>query len=385
MSSTELEYANKLTASALYAPDHYAHVITVASALTWKIDDVDSAPRILALGLKGSGKSTILKIAYRLAANASPPTGVKAMTAPSYVADFRMNPRCTHNLDECNHLFGEAGNAGKNSQFYTYINQGYLRDTAYAQFQENRVKLQIPIFGVVFMAGLGLGAPEDTRDRSIILKMEKAPENYEVADFAMKETKEAFSYAGRALNSWAQRTPRLDTSAVRGLHRKLNHRMMEVWGPLFAVALVADDGEPGLWVSRLLTAFERIELNGGIPVYAPEDQLMLDYLEFCERNEVAQASSGEKLIMAGVPSGAFAQFATARQHGAYTGMKPGQFKQFAVKILGPTTPYYDGEKTVRGWADIVHKLNVEHAEARKAELEASSEPPADEKYAWEDF
>lgn len=379
MSSTELDYAAKLTASALYAPDHYAHVITMACALTHKIDDVDSAPRILALGLKGSGKSTILKIAYRLAANACPPTGVKAMTAPSYVADFRMNPRCTHPIDEVNHLFGEAGGNGKSSQFYTYINQGYLRDTAYAQYQENRVKMQIPIFGVVFMAGLGLAAPEDTRDRSIILKMEKAPDSYQVADFAMKETKEAFSYAGRMLQSWAQRTSKLDMSKVRDLHPKLNHRVMEVWGPLFAVALAADEGEPGLWVSRMITALERIEFNGGVPVYAPEDQLLVDYLAFCEAAEYGSREA--------VPSGAFAQFATSLPHGAYKGMKPGQFKQFAVKILGPTQPFYDREvqQTMRGWADMVHKMNVQQAEMRKAELEASKDNGDDGAYEWEDF
>jgi hypothetical protein len=373
MSSTELDYARKLVASALYAPDHYADVIAVACALTHKIDDVDSAPRILALGLKGSGKSTILKIAYRLAANATPPTGVKAMTGPSYVADFRMNPRSTHLLDEVNQLFGEAGSNGKSSQFYTYLNQGYLRDTAYAQYQENRVKMQIPIFGVVFMAGLGLGCPDDTRDRSVVLKMESAPAHVEVADFSLKETKEAFDYAGRMLASWVSRVPKLNVSACRGLHPKLNHRRMEVWGPLFAVAMAADEGEPGEWTKRILTAFERIELNDGVPVYAPEDQILLDYLDFYHQKP-----------MDGVPSGAFAEYAHNQKHGAYSGMKPGQFKQFAVKILGPTAPFYNVETQgmLRGWSHDIHNMNLRHAQARKAELEAEKRQDSGEKEDW---
>jgi hypothetical protein len=376
--STELDYADQLVKSAIYAPDHYSTVITLACALTHKIDDVDSAPRILALGLKGSGKSTILKVSYRLAANATPPTGVKAMTAPSYVADFRMNPRTTHDLDEVNHLFGETGSNGKNSQFYTYLNQGYLRDTAYAQYQENKVKLQIPIFGVVFMAGLGLAAPEDLRDRSIIMKMEAAPEKVEVADFSLKETKEAFDYGGRMLRSWAERAPKLDLTACRGLHPKLNHRVMEVWGPLFAVALAADGDDPeNHWVKRTLVAFERIELNSGVPVYAPEDQILLDYLDFHAECEPSDA----------VPSGAFAAYATSQNHGAYQGMKPGQFRQFAVKILGPTVPYYDDVqcKMVRGWSDIVHKMNIEHAINRKEELETARADETTDDYEWEDF
>lgn len=374
--STEFDYCYDLVKSALYAPDHYATVILMACALSYKLDEVDSKPHILALGLKGSGKSTILKIAFRLANKPEAPTGVKAMTAPSFVAGFRVNPGGTQLLDEINHLFGEAGGNGKNSQFYTYINQSYSRETAYAQYQENRVKLKIPIFGMIFMAGLGLGCPEDTRDRSIILRMEKAPDGYEVADFSMKETKVAFSYGGRVLKSWATRASKLDLSKVRGLHPKLNHRVMEIWGPLFAVALEVDGGEPGVWTNRMLKAFERIELNGGVPVYAPEDQLLVDYLEFLKDNK------GD-----GIPSGAFAQYATTLPHGAYVGMKPGQFKQFAVKILGPTTPYYDAEKsvTVRGWSDIVHKLNIEHAHVRIAELEAAKDDDKGEAYEWEDF
>lgn len=374
--STEFDYTFELVKSALYAPDHYATVILMGCALSYKLDDVDSKPHILTLGLKGSGKSTILKIAYRLAAKCESPTGVKAMTAPSFVADFNMRPGCTHLLDEVNHLFGEAGANGKSSQFYTYINQSYSRETAYAQYQENRVKRKIPIFGMIFMAGLGLGCPEDTRDRSIILRMEKAPDQYVVADFSAKETKDAFNYGGRVLESWAQRSGKLDLAKVRGLHSKLNHRTMEIWGPLFAVAIEVDGGVPGEWTQRMLVAFERIELNGGVPVYAPEDQLLVDYLDFLADNPAE-----------GVPSGAFAQFATTRPHGAYTGMKPGQFKQFAVKLLGPTTPYYDAAKsvTVRGWSDLIHKMNVERAQARLAELEASKDDGDDTTYEWEDF
>jgi hypothetical protein len=57
-----------------------------------------------------------------------------------------------------------------------------------------------------------------------------------------------------------------------------------------------------------------------------------------------------------------------------------------VSVLGPTTPFYenDSKKMVRGWSDIVHRMNFEAATARAAELEAKDEEtPAD--FQWEDF
>jgi hypothetical protein len=371
-SSTELDYARKLVGSAVYAPSHYLDIITLACAVTHKIDDLFTAPRILFLGEKGSGKSNALTVAHYLSANAEPVTGVLAMTAPSYVADFRLNPKCTHVMDEINHLFGQAGQSGKNSKFYTYINQGYRRDTAYAQMQENKTTLRIPIFGVVFMAGLGLACPPDMRERSVIIKMQVAGPKVEVADFSAPETRGAFLYGGRMLKSWAERQPRLSTESIRGLHPKLVHRNMDVWGGMFAGAKLAG----GEWPDRILTAFERVQLDAGNPIYAPEDQVLADYLKFCGMYDVSE----------GVPSGQFAQFAYDQDHGAYFSMKPGQFRQFAVGILGPTTPFYDSDagKMVRGWTDIVHRMNHAHAESRMSELDASPESTSDD-VVWEDF
>lgn len=377
--STELEYARNMVGSAIWAPEHYIDVITLACAATYKIDDLENAARIISLGNQGSGKSTVLTVASYLAANTTAPTGVLGMTAPSYVADYRMMPNWTPLIDEVNHLFGLAGNNGTSSKFYTYLNQGYNRATAWAQQQEKGVPLRIPIFGFAFLAGRGLACPADLRDRGVVLLMEKAPAKTEVADFALPETRDAFAYAGNMLASWASRLPKLDVSAVRELHPKLNHRTLEVWGSLFAVAMAADGGERGEWTERCLVAFERLELNSKVPVYAPEDQLLADYLLYTDKR-MATAD--------GVPSGSFAQFATEQDHGAYVGMKPGQFKQFAVRVLGPTAPYYDQEsgKTVRGWSGAVHQMTLSAAEKRMEELAAKPEN-GDEttEYNWEDF
>lgn len=372
--SNELNYARQLVGEAMVAPDHCLDVITIACAATYRVDDFFTAPRILALGKKGTGKSTLLKIAKYLAANTTAPTGVLAMTAPSYVADFRMNPKCTHLLDEVNHLFGEAGQNGKSSKFYTYINQGYSRETAFAQHQENKVPLQIPIFGFVFMAGLGLACPEDTRDRSVVIKMEKASGKVRVADFAREETRGAFTYAGRMLQSWAQRVGTVSTETVTGLHAELYGRRLEIWGPLLAMAQAAG----GDWTERLLTAFERLELNAGIPVYAPEDQLLADWLVFCATYDCND----------GVPSGQFAEFANGLEHGAYTAMNPAVFRRFATRVLGPTTPFYDHDegKMVRGWGGSIMAMNTENAQARLTELETTAESDsASDNEIWEDF
>lgn len=357
MTSNELDYARELVGDAIVAPDHYLDIITVACALTHKIDDVFTAPRILALGEKGSGKSTVLTVANYLSANAEPVTGVLAMTAPSYVADFRMNPKSTHVIDEVNHLFGEAGSSGKHNKFYTYMNQGYRRDTAFAQCQENKTTLRVPIFGVVFMAGLGLACPPDLRERSVVIRMTKAAGKQRVADFSLQETRDAFAYGHDVLKSWAQRTGKLSVEGVRGLHPDLVHRTMDVWGPLFAVAMAAGQE----WTDRLLVAFERIELEAGVPMYAPQDQLFLDYLAFTE-------ATGNDYVACAL----FMAFAYDQSHGAYAGMKPGQFARFTKPLLGPTVPFWEAttEKSLRGWTSSIHLMNVSKAQALKDDLEA---------------
>lgn len=371
--SAELDYARELVASAINAPDHYHTIITLACAVTHRIDDFFSAPRILALGEAGSGKSQVLTVVSYLAAEAGPVTGVLAMTAPSYVADYRMNTHHTPVIDEVNHLFGQAGANGKSSKFYTYLNQGYRRDTAYAQMQENKVPLRIPIFGVAFLAGLGLAAPPDLRERSIIVKMTKANGNASVADFSDPEVRASFEYSRRCLASWARTLPKLSTADVRGLHPKLVHRTMDVWGPLFAVAQAAGD----VWVKQLLTAFERVELDAGIPVHAPEVQLVLDYLRYTETSDSDD----------GVTSGAFAEWANSQDHGAYLGMKPGQFRQFAVSVLGPTAPFYNQatQGMTRGWSDRVHQMNLDNAASLAESLSEAGNAGDSTPEVWEDF
>lgn len=368
-----LDYARELTGSALHAPGHYLDVITLACALTHKIDDVYSAPRILALGPQGSGKSQVLTVANQLAAHAGPVMGIRAMTGPSYVGAFRMNPRHTPFLDEVNHLFSEAGNGGKTSAFYTYINQGYRRDTGYAQYQENRAPVLIPIFGVAFLAGLGLAAPPDMRERSVLIPMKRAGSANDVADFSDAQVRAAFAYGKLCLDSWAKSVPALSTAGLRDLHPKLRHRLMDVWGPLLAVARAGGDR----WLKKGLLAFEYIALEGGIPVHPPEQQVILDYLDYVESRPVAE----------GVASGAFAQWATTREHGAYLSMKPGQFRQFAVSRLGPTSPFHmaaEGQ-TVRGWSGLPHQMNINNAEQLRAEIAASADPGPHEEESWEDF
>jgi hypothetical protein len=371
--SEELDYARTLVGQAIHAPDPYIDAITLACAVTHRINDLFSAPRVLALGPPGSGKSTLLTVASYLANCAGPPTGVLSMTAPSYVAEFRLNPAWTPCIDEISQLFGEAGSQGKGSRFYSLLNQGYRRDTAFSQCQENKVTLRIPIFGVAFLAGLGLAAPPDLRDRSIILHIEKAPAGASVADFSDPATRAQFAYANRLLGSWMLSLPGdwADVSKIKGLHPKLAHRTMDVWGSLFMVARAAG----GDWPKRVMTSFERIELDAALPVYLPEVQLQLDYLRFSELNGRSDSIS----------SGEFAQWATTQEHGAYMGFKPAQFREFVVGILGPTVPYLDNGRKVRGWDEDLHGLNLLAAQRTRDAIEEKQSPTISEKPEWEDF
>lgn len=361
--SRELDHIRSLTESALVMPGHYITAFVLTLAVTHKIDDFRTAPRFLALGEPGSGKSTVLEIASYLASHADTPTGINQMTAPAMKSTYFMEPRTTLILDEMNHLFGESGQNGKGSEKRGILNQGYKRRTAWVKHSRSDVTVKIPAFGVVFMAGLGMAAPTDMRERSIVIKMDKLKSKPDyIADLSKAETEGAFNYGQRVLESWAKRTGKLSTEDIEDAHPKLFGRLLDVWGPLFAVAKAAGD----VWFKDCLEAFERIECDKPVPVYAPDDQLLSDYLAFVNHPGYDAAD--------GVASGEFANFATEldSERGAYMGMKPGQFRQMAVSVLGPTTPFYDNSKskTVRGWTDTVHAMNLQHAADRMAELEA---------------
>lgn len=394
--SRPLDYTRELTGEAISAPDHYLDVITLACAVTYRVDDLWTAPYILALGTKGCGKSTLMTVAGYLANGTSSVTGITALTAPSYVAEFRLNPYHTPLLDEVNHLFGQAGNNAKSSRLRTYLNQGNNRGTAYAQFQESSVAVRVPIFGVKFMAGQGLACPDDLRDRSVILPMQSSKRP--TSDFSDEKVRCAFEYGGLVLRSWAQGLPRLSVKDVRdlNLHPKLAKRRMDVWGPLFAVAILAGDA----WLKRCMTAFERLELDNPVPVWTPETQLLLDYAAYAEEfsaktgpEEDGAPSFGGLTVPVtnskeadGIASGEFAAWANNRDHGAYAGMTPGQFKQFATKNLGPTSPFYDrgAGRTVRGWSGQIHSMNIERANSEMERI-ADGTRPEESPESWEDF
>jgi hypothetical protein len=370
--SRELDYVRELVASAISAPDHVLDVVTLACAVTHKMDDFDSAPRVLALGKASSGKSRVLTVASYLARGAGVPAAASSVTYASYVAEYKLDPQHTTLIDEVQHIFGETGERGKASKLYAYINQGYERHTAWASNARGRTPERVPIFGVVFMAGLGLAVPADMRERAIAFTMERATVTTDLADFSDDDTVSRFTHARRVLSAWTRKLPELSTGTVKGLHPKLAHRMMQVWGPLFAIAQQAGDA----WVARTLTAFERIELDSPVPTYTPETHLWLDYLAFTD------ASNSD-----GVSSGALAAFANDQRHGAYLSMKPGQFRQFATRILGPTAAYWDTatREHVRGWSGTSHEMNLAVARNEVERLAAEDEVKPDEPVVWTDF
>lgn len=359
--SRELDHARELIGSALILPDHYLDIITLACALTHKTDDFRTAPRVLVLGEMGSGKSQVLEVAsYLVRQDKGAPviTGIHQITAPGYVANYKLDPYYVPMIDEINHLFGEAGGNGKQSEKRGLLNQGYKRRTAVHVKMRGDVPDRTPIFGVVFMAGLGNAAPPDLRERSVLINMAKLKSKPEfIADFAKDGTEAAFNYARVSLASWIKRTGRLSVTSVQDAHPKLFGRKLDVWGPLLAVAKAAGE----TWFKRALTAFEIIECEEALPVYVPEDQILVDYLDFSDQQ------SDEN----GLASGEFASWALRQEHGAYLYLTPRQFQRFAVANLGPTSPWYNGESMVRGWSHEVHEMNLDRARDRKTELEGA--------------
>jgi len=366
-SAPELDYTAMFIDRATTLKPHQMDVLALVMAATNITDAFATLPRILALGEKGTGKSEVLEIADMLAHNTYL-GAAKQMTEPGIRSLFKMGAGDTMTLcaDEISKMLGADGTKGETHPLYSLLLTGYKRKTATSVREKNGVPEIVPTFGVVFASGIGKGAPDELRDRSIIIKTEKLaddnPKLAEILDLSDPAVMSKAEQARKALRSWA-RTIKDDAEknmrVVRGLHPKLGGRRAEIWGPLFAIAMEAG----GDWLQRCAVAFERIQLGNTEPEITSADRVLLDYYEYASANGLDRVRSRDFwLYVKGLGRMEYSEYATAQGFG----------RNLASEALGDTTAFRMDGEVVKGWHGMEHKMIMRRALRLMERIEEAS-------------
>ena len=261
----------------MWAPDEVLDAITLVLAVTHVKDSFTNVPFVLATGEAESGKSTLTKNIPLLLA--SRPWIVDKMTTDQGLKNkfLSENDRPdTVLFDDASKIFGEDGRRGRTSSVYQMAVNGY-EDTAKVSVSRNGSTVDVPAYIVGFMNGLGDVVPGDLRTRCIKVKIVKKPGGIRTRNARSVPVRQEAEPLKRELHRWAVSNRRvMEQFVLNGLsrvHPRMNDRLQQIWGPLFAVAHAAG----GDWPKRCLDAFLILGLDESEkPVLQRDEQALLD-------------------------------------------------------------------------------------------------------------
>lgn len=272
-----LDELRDFVSETLYLKPEQTDAVALAIAASHATDAFITIPRILVTAEHPqSGKSTLLDVAMMTAGNPLDGAG----TAPGLTAAFINNDGrqpLTLVRDEISQIFNRNGLGGQKHPLYDPLVRGY-RKSATVLFSSGHQANLVSIYGMAWLAGLGVACPADLRSRSIHIKMQPKPESMILRPTGAEDTLALGKVYQDALHRWtrAQFSFLKDYARNTPLHRihpKLSNRRAEIWCSLFAVATMAG----GSWPARCLMAFEALALDeSDRPVVTPLQQVLLD-------------------------------------------------------------------------------------------------------------
>lgn len=360
----------------IYATPEQLVIIVLVAMVSHLLNSFTTYPRILFVSDDpGSGKSTGLHFMRIMGWHAWVATNA---TEPAIKSKF-LEGEILLIIDEISKLFGESGLNGKQSPKYTILVSGYEQG-ATAPFSNGKVAEDVLIHGVAAAAGLRTAAPKDLRDRSVIIHMRKAPNKVaELLEDALDASVRAEGFAIQdSLHRWCRSNAddvfEVFKNRLRGIHPKLTGRRRQIWGPMFAIAMVLGGDVP----QRCLDAFNEIALDAGDrPVLLPEAQVLLDAADFTDLHGGPECFifSADLLV-----------YLKDQDRELYTKMSDRYLAKLMSRALGTTqtirgTFIYDPDngpgKPHKGWPMAEHLLRAIDLR-QKLNMQMNEEPEGDE-------
>lgn len=256
----------------LYMTEEQHVALALFDAATHVLDAFTTVPRALALApKKQSGKTTLLNVIAMLGHNAwmADPTG------PALRSKFNEQEKPLVMIDEISEYYGKSGLRQGPKDLNKILLEGYAKNAKLA-LSVDRSAVDISSFCFAAMGGLMSAVREDVRDRAIVWNMSPIPASVRVEDVLSDDIQAEGKVEQARLHQWARENQDAIKDAFRNFkrpHRKMASRLRQVWGPLYAVALVA--GEE--WPERCVTAFKTMALDSSEqPVLSTPQMILRD-------------------------------------------------------------------------------------------------------------
>lgn len=250
--------------------------VTLWAAHTWVVEVLDTTPRLAVLAAEAeSGKTRVLELLEQLVrapekAGSSTAAAIFRLVDAGHEDDGELP---TLLLDEAQHMFRPArGSDPGGGDIRAIVNDGYRRGATAQRCDgpNNKVK-RFRSYAPVAMAGLKGFLPDDTRSRSIVIRMRRRAPGERVASFRYRTVIPEAEPIRDALSSWMRSVVGRAGSSIPEMPAGVTDRSADVWDALLTVADLAG----GHWPETARTACAEFVLGG---------------------NEVDDLSVGEKLL-----------------------------------------------------------------------------------------
>jgi hypothetical protein len=271
-----LNAVRRFSETVMWAPDEQLDALTLIMALTHVKNISPNVPYVLATGDPESGKSTLTKDVPLLFV--SNPFIIDRLTTSDGLRNKFLEriPPDTFIYDDASKIWGASGRGSGTTGVTQLAVNGYA-DTGRVAVSRNGSTVEASAWGVSFFNGLGDVLPGDVATRCIKFPTLAKPAGIRKRPANSVPVRREAEPLKKELHRWAtsQRREMARWLIDNGdrIHPLLDNRLLQLWGPLFAVAHAAGGG----WPRKCMNAFLTLGLDASEkPVPQRDEQALLD-------------------------------------------------------------------------------------------------------------
>lgn len=263
----------------IVAPQTYIDAMVLIAAQTHCLDELVTTLRALFTAeVPQAGKTEAMLLLASLCENPMDADGSSYGSNNALVSGLLANAMAgiTHAptlyYDDIGKIFGDGGTRGRSNALYKILVKGYKK-RATSSTSIDRARQEYSTYSTFLMTGLKTAIPNDVYTRCIVFRMEPGtPRDY----FDVRTAEPMAEKYASLLHRWVRaHAEEIGAFRARGLHPKLNRRLLEIWEGMFAVAAAAGQE----WLNRCMAAFTELALDDGEIPLSPEQSVIRDCAE----------------------------------------------------------------------------------------------------------